>query len=342
MTIPVGRFEPNVRTGMVLRDPLPWAQLLQVVRTAEETGYEAVFVPEITGREAFSTLAGFAGATETIRLGTGVVTLWSRAPITTAMAAATVHELSGGRFVLGIGAGTPQGSVATNPLAPPSTLELVRRYVDVVRQALEGRAVRPKDEDIFGAAGFQLGVGLEGVDPPPIWLAAIGDRMIGLAAEIADGVLLNWCTPERVSQACDIVKLSAARAGRDPASLTIAVYVRACLGVEERASMAPLKAMAGQYAAIPHYRRQMEAMGLGSDAAVAAKAFSEGRPGDVPDGLVRALAVTGGRREALSRFQAYRAAGADLVLCYPVVAQEPFSSLLGTVLAAAPTPAVER
>jgi 2-methylisocitrate lyase-like PEP mutase family enzyme len=62
----------------------------------------------------------------------------------------------------------------------------------------------------------------------------------------------------------------------------------------------------------------------------------------VPESLVRALAVTGGRTQALQRFEAYREAGADLVLCYPVAALEPFSSILGTVLAAAPQTAVER
>ena len=64
------------------------------------------------------------------------------------------------------GSRSPQGSFATNPLAPASTIELVRRYVDVVRQALQGRAVRPGGEDIFGAAGFELGVWLNAVDPP--------------------------------------------------------------------------------------------------------------------------------------------------------------------------------
>ena len=66
--------------GLVLRDPLPWNDALRVVRTAEASGYEAVFVPEIQAREAFSTLTGFGAATERLRLGTGVVTLQSRTP----------------------------------------------------------------------------------------------------------------------------------------------------------------------------------------------------------------------------------------------------------------------
>ncbi|HMC36413.1 MAG TPA: hypothetical protein VKK30_00950, partial [Actinomycetota bacterium] len=71
-------------------------------------------------------------------------------------------------------------------------------------------------------------------------------------------------------------------------------------------------------------------------------AIQEGRTADVPDLLVDALTVWGGRPEALERFDAYRRAGADHVLCYPVAARDPYSSVLGTVLAAAPAPAVER
>jgi alkanesulfonate monooxygenase SsuD/methylene tetrahydromethanopterin reductase-like flavin-dependent oxidoreductase (luciferase family) len=313
-----------------------------VVETAEETGYEAVFVPEIVGREAFSTLTGFAHATSTIRLGTGAVTMWSRSPATTAMAAATVHDLSGGRLTLGIGAGSPRGAVATNLAATRGTIPLMRRYVEAVRQALEGRPVGSADgEDPFGVEGFSLGLMLES-GRPPIWLAALGDRMIGLAGEVADGVLLNWCTPDRVAEARDLVAKAAQRAGRDPGDITIAVYVRACLGVQEPVALEALKEMTGQYASIPHYRRQLEHMGLGEDAAMAAKAFQGGRVVEVPEALVKALAIVGGRREALRRLDAYRSAGADLVLCYPVAALDPFSSILGTVLAASPNPAVER
>jgi len=93
---------------------------------------------------------------------------------------------------------------------------------------------------------------------------------------------------------------------------------------------------------LPHYLRQFEAMGFGQEGAVASKAFVAGKLDEVPESLVRALTVSGGRASALERFASYRQAGADLVLCYPVAALEPFSSLLGTVLAAAPSSAVER
>jgi 5,10-methylenetetrahydromethanopterin reductase len=178
--------------------------------------------------------------------------------------------------------------------------------------------------------------------PPPVWLGALGDRMIRLAGEVADGVLLNWCTPERVAQAKRLVREGAERADRDPDGVTVAVYVRACLGVEEPIALEALRKMTGLYASFSHYRRQLEVMGLGEEAALAAKAFTERRPEEIPESLVRSLSVVGGRSEAMARFAGFRQAGADLVLCYPVAALETLSSVLGTVLAAAPSPALER
>jgi alkanesulfonate monooxygenase SsuD/methylene tetrahydromethanopterin reductase-like flavin-dependent oxidoreductase (luciferase family) len=327
---------PNVRTGVVLRDPLAWHDLVEVVETAEDTGYEAVFVPEIVAREAFSTLAGFAATTSRVALGTGVVTIPSRSPVTTAMAAGTVHDLSGGRMIVGIGTGDTK---AVPRMPAGGVLELTRRYAEIVKQALSGDAVGP--EELFGMRRVELARVFESA-PPPLWLGALGDGMIRLAGEVADGIILNWCTPERVTRARELVSEGAERAGRDPAAVTISVYVRACLGLEEPIALQALRDMTGQYASYPRYRRQLELMGLGKEAAVAAEAFAHGRLDDIPESLVRVLTVMGGRAEALARFASFREAGADLVLCYPVSALETLSSVLGTVLTAAPSPVLER
>lgn len=334
MTAQAATAGPGV--GVVLRDPLPWDEVRQIAGTAEEVGYRALFVPEITGREAFVTLAGLAGVAPALRLGTGVVTMWSRGPATTAMAAATVHELSGGRMVLGLGAGIPPEGSREALARWGGPLGRLRAYVEVVRDVLCGRSVRQGDP--FGAEGFALTLEPQG-PPPPVWLAALGDRAVALAGEVADGVLLNWCTPQRVAEARRTLREAAERAGRDPAAVTVAVYVRACLGVEEVVAVRALAEATAQYAALPRYRRQMHRMGLGPEADSAAAAHEAGNLSTVPERLVRALAVTGGRREALARFAAFHEAGADLVLCYPVPALDRLSSLLGTVIAAAPSPA---
>ena len=312
---------PPDRTGVALRDPLPWQDLVQVVETAEETGYEIALVPEIRAREAFATVAGLTAATSRIRLGPGVLPITSRPPTLTAMGAATVHEAGGGRFVLGLGSGR----------ARSGAVEMVREFVRQVRAVLRGETVTSAGP--FPVEGFRLGMEPPR-DPVPVWLAALGPRMVELAGEVGDGVLLNWCTPERVAKARKEAARGAERAGRDLADLTVAVYVRACLGPEEAHALAALAPAAAEYAGFPNYARQHEAMGLGEAARAAAQGDGRGA-----EALARALCVWGDRDQALSRLRGWRDAGADLVVVYPVSALEPLSSIMGTVLAAAPSPA---
>jgi alkanesulfonate monooxygenase SsuD/methylene tetrahydromethanopterin reductase-like flavin-dependent oxidoreductase (luciferase family) len=307
---------------VVLREPLPWHDLVQVVETAEDTGYEIVTVPESRGREAFATLAGFAAATTRIRVGSGVLPVTSRPPTLAAMGAATINDASGGRFVLGLGAGR----------ARPGAVEMIREYVGRVRAALAGQAVDAGDPAV---SGFRLAFD-PGPGPIPVWLAALGPRMAELAGEVADGVILNWCTPERVTKAREELARGGEGAGRDPARVTLAVYVRACLGHEELHALDALGRAAAEYAGLPGYTRQFEAMGLGEPARAAAEGDLRGA-----DALARALCAWGPRQGALPRFREWRDSGADLVLVYPVPALEAQSSIVGTVLAAAPSPAVE-
>lgn len=312
-------------TGLALRDPWRWHELVELVGTAEETGFEALFLPEITGREAFSTLAAVAGETAELGLGTGVSTIIARRPIVTAMAAATVDERSGGRVILGLGSG-PAG---------PGALERLRAYVRTVRSLLDG-----------GVAETEGGEPMRIAMPPPpgrhlpIWIAALGPKAMRLAGEIADGVLLNWCAPERVAFARELVRDGAEASGRDPAAVTVAVYVRACVGQDPEEAFAELKRTAGEYASLPAYHRQFEAMGLGAESSAAAAAHAVGRPAGVPEALVRAVCLSGGAPEAGLRLQAYREAGADLPVVYPVPCLDALSSTLGTMFALAPHPAL--
>jgi 5,10-methylenetetrahydromethanopterin reductase len=313
------------RRAVAIRDPLPWRDLVEVVQTAEQTGYEALFVPESTGREAFSTFAGLAGHTDALRLGTGVVTIVARRVQTTAMAAATVHEISGGRLILGLGTGPVE----------PGALDRLRGFVALLRAALAGEEVQTPEGDRFRLA-LDPGKG-----PIPIWIAALNPKAMRLAGEVADGVILNWCPPERVAFARERIREGANAARRDPASVTVAVYVRACVGQEPGAAMAALAAMAAQYASYPAYRRQFEAVGLGEEARAAAEAFAAGRPDRVPEELIRRVCVLGEASGALARLRGFVDAGADLPVVYPVPTRDALSSILGTVFALAPHPAAE-
>jgi alkanesulfonate monooxygenase SsuD/methylene tetrahydromethanopterin reductase-like flavin-dependent oxidoreductase (luciferase family) len=194
------------------------------------------------------------------------------------MAAATVQERSGGRHLLGVGTG---GAV-------PGALDRLRAYVGEIRDVIGGRA-----------PGAALRLRLPA--PVPIWIAALGPRATRLAGEIADGVILNWCTPERVAEAREAIRAGAAAAGRDPDAVTISVYIRGAFS--DRANEA-LLAAATEYSSYPAYARQFEAMGVGP----------------TPEAAVDAVCLRGDPGAARDRLEAYRAAGAHLPVVYPVLA----------------------
>jgi alkanesulfonate monooxygenase SsuD/methylene tetrahydromethanopterin reductase-like flavin-dependent oxidoreductase (luciferase family) len=213
----------------------------------------------------------------------------SRTPALAAMAAATVQERSGGRHVLGVGTG---GAAA-------GALDRLRTYVGAIREGLDRTPLRLPA-------------------PVPIWIAALGPKATRLAGEIADGVLLNWCTPERVAEAREAIREAAAAAGRSPDAVTIGVYVRASF--TDRAEEALLSA-ASEYVGYPSYARQFERMGV--------------EP--TPDAAVEAVCLRGDPDTARARLDAYREAGAELPVVYPVLAPgEDAAASLATLRALAP------
>ena len=274
----VGELRQPVGTAFTIRDPLPWPDVAAIAREGEGSGYAAVFLPETGARDTVATLMGIAGETEELLLGTGVIPMPARTARLAAMAAATVQERSGGRHILGVGTG-PSG---------PGALERLRAYVEGIRELVGG-----------SAPGAALRLPLPA--PVPIWIAALGPRAVRLAGEIADGVILNWCTPERVAEARDAVRTAAGEAGRDPDAVTVAVHVRASFS--GRADEA-LLAAASEYGSYPSYARQFEAMGVESS----------------PEAIVDAVCVRGDPDRARERLEVYRMAGADLPVVYPVLA----------------------
>jgi len=267
-------------TGFALRDPYPWAALAGLARAGEAAGYRALFLPEVGTRDTLATLTGLAGETDRLLLGTGVVPLPARSPGLLSMAAATVQERSNGRLLLGLG---------TGPSAP-GALARLRTTVETLRG----------DFAVLAGPDAGSGGGLALPRVPQIWIAALGPRATTLAGEIADGVILNWCTPARVRAAVAQIETGAAAAGRDPGAITIAVYVRAALAP---GAVDAARAAAAEYASYPAYRRQFSELEID--------------PAD-SDAVMRAVMLLDAS-DARERLQAYRAAGAHLPVVYPVL-----------------------
>jgi F420-dependent oxidoreductase-like protein len=186
------------------------ADLLPLVQEAERLGFDSVWVAEAWGTDAVSVLGWLSGRTERIKLGSAIMQIPGRTPANTAMTAATLDLLSGGRFLLGLGTSGPQVVEGWHGQPWGKPLGKTREYVEIVRAALRREVVAHEGEhygipyDGPGATG--LGKPLKLMLRPlraeiPIYLAALGPKNVALAAEIADGWLPIFVAPERFDDA---------------------------------------------------------------------------------------------------------------------------------------------
>ncbi|HZY31532.1 MAG TPA: LLM class flavin-dependent oxidoreductase, partial [Candidatus Methylomirabilis sp.] len=201
--------------------------VIELVRLAEERGYEAVFVPESWGYDAITTLTELAVQTRTIKLGTGILPVWSRTPALLAMTAASLDDLSGGRFILGLGISGPVVIQDWHGVPFERPIQRTREAIAIIRLALAGDRVT-HDGEIFRVQRFRLEF-----DPPrpriPIYIASIGPKNLQLTGEVADGWLPIYCSPESLALMRQEVVAGAQAAGRDPAAVEVAPYILACL-----------------------------------------------------------------------------------------------------------------
>src|SRR6201993_4170218 len=192
---------------------------LEVVQEAERLGYDSVWAAEAYGSDAATVLAWLAAGTTRIRLGSAIFQMPGRTPALTAMTAATIDELSGGRMILGIGSSGPQVAEGWHGQRFARQLQRTREYVAVVRMALARERVQFTGETLQLPLPDGPGKALKLIISPvqeriPIYLAAIGPKNTQLAGEIADGWLPIFFSPEHVSDGRAPVEEGAARSGR--------------------------------------------------------------------------------------------------------------------------------
>ncbi|MFE0733505.1 LLM class flavin-dependent oxidoreductase [Streptomyces sp. NPDC058855] len=186
-----------------------------LARTAERWGYAAALAPEGYRSDAVSVLGLVAGVTDSIALISGVMQIPGRPPAMTALTAATLDALSGGRFRLGLGVSNPDVSTGWYGVPFARPLERTREYVSVVRRALEGGPVTHRGEHFEVGGPAPVHVLTERTPGPvPVLLAAVGPRNLRLAGEIADGWLGVFTSPEAVTEA-----VAEIRKGRGSADL---------------------------------------------------------------------------------------------------------------------------
>jgi len=333
---------------------LSFEDQVQLAREAAELDYGSLWTPEGAGLDGFQLcLLRWQGTREVITggltTGIGVAPIAYRSPVGFAVSAATLGALTGGRFILGIGSGGIYRPATRRALGfrTASALAATRDYLATIRALLAGETL-----DYEGEAVTLRELRLQIERPPrvPVYLAALGPEMLRLGGELADGIVLNWCSAEQIGWSRERVAEGASRTGRDPSEVRIAEYIRVC--VDEDAAVArdafarsSLGYMLG--AAVPTererafgYRAHFERMGFTDELADLDRMRLEGADHDdlveaVPDELLRRLGYFG-TAEGAAAALADLGAGLDSAIVRVVVARPTLDSVRAAMEACRP------
>jgi len=286
---------------------------VELARRAEALGYESVWVTHGSGRDSFVVLAAYGAATTRIGLGNGVVPIYPRHPVTMAQAALTLSEMTAGRFRLGIGVSHKVSMETSLGLTLREPLGVMREYVGVLRGALGGRAS-------FEGRHYKVNWSLaapERPPAPPIYLAALSRKMLELAGEVADGVVLWLCSPDYVRDvAVPALARGRGRAGKTMAGYEVVAAVPLAISDDAPGALNAFRGELARYLSLPFYRAMLEASGLGKEIA----AFD--RSGEVAEPLTRAVGAVGKPDAGRAFVRAYRDAGVTLPAIRPITSPE--------------------
>src|SRR5439155_11616520 len=297
---------------------------LKIVQEAERLGYDSVWTAEAYGSDAATVLGWLAGQTTRIRLGSGIFQMPARSAAMTAMTAATIDQLSGGRMILGIGTSGPQVAEGWHGQRFARQLQRTRDYVAVVRMALARERVE------FHGATLELplpdgpGKALKLIISPvqeqiPIYLAAIGPKNTELAGEIADGWIPTLLSPEHLPQLRESLDAGAAKAARSLDGFDIAPTVQVFVTDDlagARDAMRPFIALyvGGMGSREQNFYNQLvQRYGFEDAAREVQDLYLEGKREEamaaLPDELIDMVALAGPPDRVRERLQVFRDAG---------------------------------
>ena len=308
------------RIGVRLEnDPqLSPADSVELARLAESRGYEMVWVPEGSGRDSLTQLTYLACHTSAIRLATGILPVYYRTPMLTAMSAAGLGDLSQGRFALGLGVGHRPSVEGTHGIRFRRPLTHMRETITMVRRLLDGERVSHAGR-VFNVSDATLGAAAP-TQRIPIYVAALGPQMLELTGELADGALLNWTASDYLEQAIHHLRRGAERAGRDPSEIDVAGYVRVAVAEDTEAARASLQGQIARYASNPFYNNFFQSMGFGKEMSAAEEGIRRGDMEEAAKAISAEMqdqvAVVGNAEECRAEIEKRRGLGLGL----PVVA----------------------
>jgi probable F420-dependent oxidoreductase len=291
----------------------------------DAAGFDAVWTSELYNRSATVTLAAIAPHTSSAAIGSGIIYGVGRSPLMLAAEARDLDELSGGRFILGVGNGTRRMISDWHGLdgeAPAVRMEelvpLLRKVWNLSEAPIdhEGRFYRLKLAALDQSAG-----------PPereiPIYTAGVGPRMIESAGRVADGLLAHtMCAPRYLDDvARPAVERGAAKTGRDPGDVVIATYALACAAEDAELARREAAGMIAFYGTVKSYATVFEHCGFGAEAVAIQEAFAkrdlEAMVGAVSEAMVDEFASAGTPAEVDAKLRRYDGVVDEVVLSVP-------------------------
>ncbi len=312
----------RIAASLPLPPDVPFSR--RVAERAEALGYESLWIADTgAGPDCFVVMAAAALATKTVRLGTAVVPIYTRAPAVLAAAAGSCAQLAPGRVVLGLGASSETIVDAWGGIPFRRPLTRMRETVDVVRKMLAGERVAFEGKTLR-TRGFRL------VSPPPapvpIHVAALMPPMLELAGELADGVVLNFMPADAVPRMLAHVRAGAERAGRDASTIEVVARFQTVVTDDVPSARNAIRQMMGPYFATSVYNRFVAWCGFAEEARTIDAAWRArdraGNVGAVTDEMVDRIAIIGTADECRRKLDAFVAAGVTTPMVHPFLFDE--------------------
>lgn len=252
---------------------LPMDAIPGLARLAEEHGFDCAWGGEANNKDPTVMLSAIAAVTTRLKVGSAIYHILGRTPATLALQAAGLDELSGGRFLLGLGSSNPtiakwHGQTFDHPLGR------VQEYTEIVRAALRGEKLNFSGK-YFTAQNFKMAFKPSG-RTMPIYLAAFGSQMTRLAGRITDGVLINMANPTEVRRIAGEVRAGAVEAGKDSARMEIICKIRCSIAPRYDVAREALSHALTYYALADYYRDLLGRMGFASEVEAMRGAWKSG------------------------------------------------------------------
>lgn len=313
--------------GMVTFPPISFEEMGDIAQRAEELGWDRMYTSEsLTDTLTIDTY--LAARTSRIQIGSGVALIYYRHPLIAAQAATTISDISGGRFILGLGLGhQPRNQAMGVEFGKP--LADMRGYVTTLRGLMAGETVYP-DLPLQTYEGRPLGI-KQPQQRVPITIAAVGPKMIDLAGEIADGVNLYLAPVSRIPAAREGIARGAARAGRDASEVEVKLAIHLLVSDDLELAREKARRALTYWMGLPSYNASIAAAGFEGEAAEIRQAFLEGDQdamcAAMTDPLLDEFAVVGPPGRCRERIDAMRQAGVDVPIMQidPVLPGESFA-----------------